>query len=221
MNTNAKPLKLEVGKRYVRRNGDISEPVIYCGVTDYMFTCGECYYSEGGLLYRDGVSPLDLIAEYIEPQTVDRTVFGGAKVGFAPVPVPVVDKFALLKGAYRNGVKIEWKDGGVWCPANPPRWNGETEYRLKPEPIDGFADLKEAYAKGETIEWYGVLTGVWTPTPTPCWNPAAIYRIAPKPEVAPKPEWYVLLDKARKILGEIDSMELYDAITVFLAKEKP
>ncbi len=61
-----KPLKLEEGKRYVRRDESITEPLGYYGdLYDYPFHDYEnSYTKEGGYLLDYGTSPYDLISEY-------------------------------------------------------------------------------------------------------------------------------------------------------------
>lgn len=132
--TNTKPLKLEIGKRYILRNGAVTEPVMASGHPTYPFTCGRYHYTSSGGFYRDEAGHLDLISEYTAPLAVDRTVFGSAKVGAEPVPV--VDKFAELKEAFRNGVEIEFKYlDGHWLRIHHPTWSDTYEYRVKPKPI--------------------------------------------------------------------------------------
>lgn len=64
-------MKIEVGKRYWRRDGGISCPVTLN--TDgepkasYLFRVGGEHYTEGGLYYESWEDPRDLIQEYVEP----------------------------------------------------------------------------------------------------------------------------------------------------------
>lgn len=100
MSINTKPFTLKAGKRYFRQDGSVTAPLVATGVGETPYTCGWYHYTTSGRFYTNKRCYLDLIAEYIEPRTVDRTIFGAAQVGAEPVPV--VDKFADLKEAYAN-----------------------------------------------------------------------------------------------------------------------
>lgn len=65
-------MKIEVGKRYWRRDGGIS-PVVQANVADkvYRFIAGvETYTSQGKFYHFDDEHELDLIAEYTGPELV-------------------------------------------------------------------------------------------------------------------------------------------------------
>lgn len=63
-------LKLEVGKRYVRRNGEVSGVIDRGGSSIYPFydPSARETYNEDGRYYSKEKSERDFISEYIEPQ---------------------------------------------------------------------------------------------------------------------------------------------------------
>ncbi len=71
----AKPFRLEVGKRYVRRDGCDTDPLTFDGVW-FIDPSEPCYtYYENGEFYGDGEDPRDLIAEYVEPDSAEGWEF--------------------------------------------------------------------------------------------------------------------------------------------------
>jgi len=62
-------MKLEVGKKYVRRDGHIVKIVYIDEEAFYPFVCSEGNtYTEAGLYYGgDPITAMDLVSEYIEP----------------------------------------------------------------------------------------------------------------------------------------------------------
>jgi len=64
-----KPLQLEVGKRYVRRDGKISGVVVACKHDEYTFkdTATNEKYLPNGRYWDECEEPEDLITEYTEP----------------------------------------------------------------------------------------------------------------------------------------------------------
>lgn len=74
----AKPLRLEAGKRYVRRDGQITGPLIARDSEYYPFHEGSSSpFTWGGNGRYNGPSdtPLDLIAEYVEPDSSEGWEF--------------------------------------------------------------------------------------------------------------------------------------------------
>ena len=65
-------MKLELGKRYTRRDGTITGPLEYSNSWLYPFCdpADDELYSDGGLCIIDDESGEDLIAEYTEPDSV-------------------------------------------------------------------------------------------------------------------------------------------------------
>ncbi len=64
---NKKELKLEVGKRYVRRDGVVTEPLRVCRSLSYPFynpASSEMYTDFGNYINETASSPKDLVAEY-------------------------------------------------------------------------------------------------------------------------------------------------------------
>jgi hypothetical protein len=63
-------MKIELGRRYKRRDGVITGPIVFI---DYPFretdTGGS--YSESGAYYSTANHPFDLIEEYVEPKRVE------------------------------------------------------------------------------------------------------------------------------------------------------
>ena len=57
-------LQLEVGKRYVRRNGLVTEPIYATGDTGYPYSCGKKTYTSHGSYCRYCPSDFDIIKEY-------------------------------------------------------------------------------------------------------------------------------------------------------------
>lgn len=61
-------LRLEVGKRYVQRNGRVTDPLRACLSGRYPFSDGyNSWTGEGGYCILVTNSPLDIVAEYDEP----------------------------------------------------------------------------------------------------------------------------------------------------------
>lgn len=59
-------MKLEEGKRYVRRDGSVTRPLTDDGLSIFPFHDDEYTYTENGEYYRGQESDYDLISEYIE-----------------------------------------------------------------------------------------------------------------------------------------------------------
>ncbi len=72
------PLQLEVGKRYVRRNGKVSGPIKFRGDELRRYPWRDCleFYTHAGNYWSDGTpDPLDLIREYREDErTAEQAV---------------------------------------------------------------------------------------------------------------------------------------------------
>lgn len=73
-------MKIEAGKRYVRRDGEISGVIEECGMDDYQMFDPELatYYTKRGMFWVDGeLHSLDLISEYTPtPSTSDPQEHG-------------------------------------------------------------------------------------------------------------------------------------------------
>ena len=78
------PLTLEVGKKYIAKNGDVFGPLEACANhPEYPFLCQGRYWSPAGVrFYEDDRDTEDLVAEYIEPKPVYRPFANAAE--FAP-----------------------------------------------------------------------------------------------------------------------------------------
>lgn len=61
-------MNLQVDKRYVMRNGQISEPIRPNREGDWPFETSEFYYRLDGRAFKDYESQYDLITEYQEPK---------------------------------------------------------------------------------------------------------------------------------------------------------
>lgn len=102
-------IKLEVGKRYVRRDGSISSPVSADPhpSKNYKFVTLEgsdnpWFYREDGRLFSEWEDPLDLVSEHVEPAPEAGVV--GVPTVYAMVPI------AALKWLHGEGPD----DDGIW-----------------------------------------------------------------------------------------------------------
>ena len=46
--------------------------------------------------------------------------------------MPTPHKHAAIIKAWADGLEVEYKNGNQWLDATTPRWNEESEYRIKP-----------------------------------------------------------------------------------------
>jgi len=60
-------MKLEIGKRYIRRDGSVTGPLEYRVPHTFPFNCEMFSYKEDGVYNYEPGSPQDLISEYVEP----------------------------------------------------------------------------------------------------------------------------------------------------------
>lgn len=102
-------LKLEVGKRYVRRDGDITAPLLPSGDQAFPF-CDPCQmhtYTAEGMWGLIGTSRHDLIAEYVEPALQD---------GRIPLDWSKVKPGAILINGFGQGKVKEYsyREEGEW-----------------------------------------------------------------------------------------------------------
>lgn len=72
-------MKLQLGKRYVRRDGKVTGPLESVGLETYPFfdQLRGLSYTESGSYYAVGEDDYDLVSEYIEPEAVKVTDDGG------------------------------------------------------------------------------------------------------------------------------------------------
>lgn len=62
-----KPFRLEVGKRYVLRDGTVTAPLSYYDSPTFPFTDGTTTWTKDGHYFDGGKSKWDIIAEYADP----------------------------------------------------------------------------------------------------------------------------------------------------------
>lgn len=74
-------MNLQLGKRYVRRDGEVTGPLENSGSKAFPFHCPlrVCSYTESGSYYADGEDNYDLISEYIEPEAVADAMLAARK----------------------------------------------------------------------------------------------------------------------------------------------
>lgn len=121
-------MKLEVGKRYVQRDGTVTGELVESGSPHYPFKCQELdrAWEKDGTWLEGFVSLQDIVAEYKEPmpnqeeQTMNKP-----------------HKHAEVIKAWADGAEIEYRDPTLlhpfWVPTLSPCWIPEFEYRVKPE----------------------------------------------------------------------------------------
>jgi hypothetical protein len=104
---NKKELKLEVGKRYARRDGKVTSPLRYHETPMYPFYCDELdlTWTVTGKLLPPHSTPADLVAEYIEPyKSVTNIASISAEL--------VVSEFNKLVCAGKVGYRL-WNETGL------------------------------------------------------------------------------------------------------------
>lgn len=96
-------MKLEVGKRYVRRDGQVTSPLRYEEHDTFMFwddqDCNS--YKEDGAFHYCGTSTLDLIEEYAEEQD-EPTPATPATTGGPYVSVDVYNAVVAERDLFRR-----------------------------------------------------------------------------------------------------------------------
>lgn len=143
-------LKIENGKRYVTRGGDIVGPMNvppkYKGWSKYVVSdCEDYAWLDGGLKVSTAVHHKDdLISEYVEAPATDLTA--------------ITTPFGLLDEATQSALKAHggpyeaYYDSG-WLSVDKPFWNALTVYRIAPAytpdvvPWDAVDDRFEWYAR--------------------------------------------------------------------------
>jgi hypothetical protein len=61
-------MEIQAGKRYIRRNGEVSEVIVKTGWPIFPFKeagNGRTYTSKGGLVMTGSETPYDLVSEYV------------------------------------------------------------------------------------------------------------------------------------------------------------
>jgi uncharacterized coiled-coil protein SlyX len=132
-------MKLEIGKRYVLRDGSTTGPLRQNNLHPFPFFCDELSYSwkEDGGYINDFVHPRDIVSEYIEPQSQSQ-------------PSPAIDPgegYRLLEPGELVQEGDEFKVNRGWIPTGNP---GDTvhmnHYRRRlpqPSPPNEIQQLRE------------------------------------------------------------------------------
>jgi len=170
----AKPFTIEVGKRYLTRDGMVSDPV-YKEKSNhpvYKFTCvinGKFkHYTACGAFMLGREMGDDLVAEYIEPLehiTISPVIYGAATVGAEPVADRQSYKWAEVKEVFRKGAQVECalsdkKESMSWRITSNPTWEVFCQYRVvcKPEAYELLERSRKFAAAGDNMELYDAIT---------------------------------------------------------------
>jgi hypothetical protein len=113
-----KPFRLEVGKCYKRRDGEITKPLIQSDSENYPFTDGsKTWASDGTFLFEYKPHNYDLIEEYIEPKPKPFRLEYGKKYksrsGVIHGPLVENDGQHIKTHPFRCGY-FTWKENGQW-----------------------------------------------------------------------------------------------------------
>ena len=130
-------LKLEVGKKYRNRKGEVIEITEYdhghvMPFGSHFNNIDEIWYMQNGRFFSNREDDNDLIEEVIEPQEL------------AQEPVKNPHKHAELIKAWADGAEIETKNENVvggWVSQGKPEWHDDWEYRIKPAPKPDVVEL--------------------------------------------------------------------------------
>lgn len=122
-------MKLELGKRYVMRNGEVTEGLLHnVNSKSYPFWCQfvDCSWTTEGVEWLGVKGPFDIVAEYKEPEANSEECN----------KVNKPHKHAEVIKAWADGAEIEYRDpsgGDPWELIPDPHWIPEFEYRVKPK----------------------------------------------------------------------------------------
>jgi hypothetical protein len=128
-------MKIEVGKRYWRRDGGLSGVIRKSEESAYPFNDGVLYFSETGGYWRNGKDhPYDLIREYVEPSQ----------------EVPGLEGYRIVRyGKAKEGDLVAGSDGVV----DP--WTGPCESAYCYFIVEKFAPEKRTIVFKEVLTRYG------------------------------------------------------------------
>lgn len=166
-------MKLEAGKRYWRRDGGVSGPLIHNknAVPSFEFHDKiNSWYADGNFSYREE-SPADLIREYIDPQPLEwkrgipteeecrECWLSSGGTGVVPRSLSECEIYKPNWTQHNNWLKIEWYLALRIKPVEPP----------KPKTI-----TQRQYVSFEREE-------LWTHSDEvkPCWTPTGLTREVP------------------------------------------
>jgi len=129
-------MKLEAGKTYLTRDGDVTGPLRATYHSHYMWQSpidGRTWTNEGRI-YADlsmGTSPGDIRSEVIPA---------------SEAPTRLAHPHAELIKLWADGAEIEYKSpvNGEWCSTKEPTWYYHFNYRVKLEPVPN------------VVTWHGV-----------------------------------------------------------------
>jgi hypothetical protein len=124
-------IKLEVGKRYVRRDGTLSgkleaeeHSVLGYEFVDFDEPYGPWFYRANGRLYTSDISDLDLVSEHVEPAPGAGV---GLPAGWKLVPIEPTPEMASATWGYVTRALVEEADDADMIPllraaiaASPP-----------------------------------------------------------------------------------------------------
>ncbi len=131
-------IKLEVGKKYRNRNGEVVEIVKELIRHGFYKFQNPLYisYSIDGRLLKEVETPLDLIEEVNEL-------------------VKKLHKHAELIKAWADGAQIEWQsNSGRWLSTTQPEWDLNRCYRIKPPEVPQWRkDLAEKMKVGGVLQF--------------------------------------------------------------------
>lgn len=140
-------IKLEVGKMYITRGGDIVEIIESCKNIIYPFKSAHgLSYSKNGAFLINSIDRRDIISEHKEEL--------GTKPQFQPTS-KARHKHADMIIAWANGAEIEVNDAGDdWYTARYPTWVNHLNYRIKPEPVKNtrYLEVTDSYAYSGAIK---------------------------------------------------------------------
>ena len=93
-------LKLEVGKKYLNRQGDVVEITAFNPEEEFPYydELNDRAFTPSGNIHRYQCSRMDLVSEYVEPQqdSMKHLIMQGGVVKFV-TELPICTQFAIIK----------------------------------------------------------------------------------------------------------------------------